>query len=140
MSTIRSPKIGTYQRGQLASIPCTEADPFPDWAAITESDAHDMRSIYLDGEAIAAFGYVPVNRYEMDAFAVIDRSASMGVGPEVAKLIRAQMVDWIHHLGVRRVNASCSAQDRVAQVFLRAIGFRKSRTTADTAHFTFIWR
>lgn len=140
MSTIRSPELGPYRKGDLASIPCVEADPFPDWAAITERDAHDMRSVYLDGEAIAAFGYVPISRYEVDAFAVIDRSASMGVGPEVAKLIRTQMIDWMRYLGVRRVNASCPAQDRVAQVFLRAAGFRKSHTTADTAHFTFIWR
>lgn len=139
MSTIRSPELGPYRRGQLASIPCSEPDPFPDWAAITERDAHDMRSIYLDGIAIAAFGYIPVSRYEADAFTVIDRSAASGVGIDVAKLINKQMIDWMRHLGVTRVNASCPAHERVAQVFLRAAGFRKSRTTADTAHFTFTW-
>lgn len=140
MSTILSPELGPYRRGQLASIPCAEPDPFPDWAAITERDAHDMRTIYLDGVAIAAFGYIPISRYQVDAFAVVDRAASQGVGAEVTKLVNKQMIDWMHHLGVTRVNASCSANERAAQVFLRAAGFRNSRTTADTAHFAFIWR
>lgn len=140
MTMTRSPELGPYRLGQLASIPCSEPDPFTDWAGITERDAHDMRSIYMDGLPIAAFGYIPMSRYEVDAFAVIDRRSSRGVGAQVAKLINKQMIDWMRHLGVTRVNATCSANERVAQVFLRAAGFKKVRTTADTAHFTFIWR
>lgn len=140
MSTILSPELGPYRRGQLASIPCAEPDPFPDWAAITERDAHDMRSIYLGGVPVVSFGYIPVTRYEAQAFAVIDRNATQGYGAGVASIIHNQMNEWMDHLGITRVNASCSANDRAAQVFLRAAGFRKVLTTADTANFVFIWR
>lgn len=140
MSTIRSPELGPYRRGDLASIPCVEPDPVHNWAEITERDAHDMRSIYLEGRAVAAIGYIPISRYEVEAFAVIDRQACKGHGAQVARITHNQMVEWMRHLGVTTVVASCSANDRAAQVFLRAAGFRKSRTTADTAHFTFIWR
>lgn len=137
MSTIRSPELGPYLVSQLASIPCVEPDPFPDWAAITERDAHDMRSIYLDGVAVASIGYIPLSLREADAFAVIDRQACKGIGAELATITHNQIQQWMQHTGITQVNASCSANDRVAQVFLRAAGFRKSRTTADTAHFTY---
>lgn len=140
MSTIRSPELGPYRRGQLASIPCSEPDPFPDWATITERDAHDMRSIYLDGKPVAAFGYIPVTRRKADAFAVIDRQACKGIGADLARITHNQIRQWMQHTGIIVADASCSAHDRAAQVFLRAAGFRKVRTTADTAHFTFIWR
>lgn len=140
MTMTRSPELGPYRRGQLASIPCVEDDPFPDWANITERDAHDMRSIYLDGKPVATIGYIPTSRRKADAFAVIDRQACKGIGADLARITHNQMVEWMRHLGIITVQASCSANDRAAQVFLRAAGFRKLRTTATTAHFTFIWR
>lgn len=140
MSTIRSPELGPYRAGQLASIPCSEPDPFPGWAEATERSAHDMRTIYLGGKPVAAIGYVPLTRRKADAFAVIDRQACEGIGADLARITHNQMIEWMRYLGLIVVHASCSANDRPAQVFLRAAGFRKSRTTADTAHFTFIWR
>lgn len=140
MSTIRSPELGPYRRGDLSSIPCVEPDPVHNWAEITERDAHDMRSIYLEGRAVATIGYIPFSRYEVEAFAVIDRQACKGIGAELARITHNQIRQWMQHTGIIVADASCSAHDRAAQVFLRAAGFRKVRTTADTAHFTFIWR
>ena len=140
MTTIHSPELGPYRVGQLASIPCVEPDPFPGWAEATERDAHDMRTIYLAGKPVAAIGYVPLTRRKADAFAVIDRQACKGIGADLARITHNQIRQWMQHTGIIVGNASCSAHDRAAQVFLRAAGFRKSRTTADTAHFTFIWR
>lgn len=140
MNTIRSPEIGPYRRGQLASIPCAEPDPFPDWAAITERDAHDMRSIYLGGVPVATIGYIPITRRKAGAFAVLDRQACKGIGADVARITHNQMVEWMRHLGIILVQASCSANDRAGMVFLRAAGFKRVRTTSENVYFEFIWR
>lgn len=140
MSTIRSPELGPYRMGQLASIPCVEPDPFPDWAAITERDAHDMRSIYVGEDVVASIGYFPTSRTEADAFAVVDREACAGIGAQVARIIHNQMDDWMQYLGINLARATCSANDKAARVFLRAAGFRTVAIENGVVQFKFIRR
>ena len=139
MTTIRSPELGPYKRGDLALIPCTEPDPVLGWAELAEHHAHDLRSIHCDGVLVASIGYMPLSIHEADAFAVINRDACKGIGAQVAVIVHNQIKRWMSDTGICQANASCAANDRAAQVFLRAVGFRKSATTAKTAYFTFIW-
>lgn len=136
MTTTRLPEIAPYRLGDLAKIPCDEPDPSEDWAATTEQQAHGIRSIRLGGRLIACFGYVAINRREVDCFAVIDRKACAGVGAQVAQLIRQQSQRWVGQYGFTTVTAACAANDRAARVFLRAIGYRESRPfDGDTVRF-----
>lgn len=140
MNMTRSvPEIAAYSRGDLASINCTEPDPYPNWAQHAEAEAHDLRTIKLDGMTIAAMGYVPTSRLEAQAFAVVDRQACKGVGKQVAALIRAQQIQWMEHTGIPQAHASCPANDRAARVFLQVIGYKPAGHTATTANFIMTW-
>lgn len=129
-------KLTAYRRGDLASIPCVEPDPVPGWAALTENNAHDLRSITRDGKVVVSFGYVPISILEADCFAVVDREGCKGIGRQVAKAIYNQSVAWMAQTGIEQANASCPANDRAARVFLQAIGYTLTdQTNAITAHF-----
>lgn len=134
--TRSAPEIAAYSRGDLASINCTEPDPFPNWAQHAEAVAHDLRTIKLDGVIIAAIGYVPSSKLEAQAFAVVDRDACKGLGKQVAALIRGQQLKWMEHTGIQQAHASCPANDRAARVFLQVIGYKLiHQTNAKTAYF-----
>lgn len=137
--TRSAPEIAAYSRGDLAAINCIEPDPFPNWAQHAEAEAHDLRTIKLDGVIIAAMGYVPTSRLEAQAFAVVDRQACKGVGKQVAALIRAQQIQWMEHTGIPQAHASCPANDRAARVFLQVIGYKPAGHTATTANFIMTW-
>lgn len=131
-------EIGRYQRGDLALVKCAEPDPIEDWPAVMEASAHDIRSVRLDGRLVGCIGYVPFNYTEADAFAIVDRDAVQGHGRQLSMLIRKQQLAWMDHIGVTSALASCSADDRAAQVFLRAIGYRRiSSESPDIANFEF---
>lgn len=137
--TRSAPEIAAYSRGDLASINCTEPDPFPNWAQHAEAVAHDLRTIKLDGVTIAAIGYVPSSKLEAQAFAVVDREACKGLGKQVAALIRGQQLKWMEHTGIQQAHASCPANDRAARVFLQVIGYKLiHQTNAKTAYFVMI--
>lgn len=137
--TRSAPEIAAYSRGDLASINCTEPDPFPNWAQHAEAVAHDLRTIKLDGVIIAAIGYVPSSKLEAQAFAVVDREACKGLGKQVAALIRGQQLKWMEHTGIQQAHASCPANDRAARVFLQVIGYKLiHQTNAKTAYFVMI--
>lgn len=137
--TRSAPEIAAYSRGDLASINCTEPDPFPNWAQHAEAVAHDLRTIKLDGVTIAAIGYVPSSKLEAQAFAVVDRDACKGLGKQVAALIRGQQLKWMEHTGIQQAHASCPANDRAARVFLQVIGYKLiHQTNAKTAYFVMI--
>lgn len=137
--TRSAPEIAAYARGDLASINCTEPDPYPNWAQHAEAEAHDLRTIKMDGVIIAAMGYVPISRIEAQAFAVVDREACKGVGKQVAALIRSQQIQWMEHTGIPQAHASCPANDRAARVFLQVIGYKPAGHTATTANFIMTW-
>lgn len=138
MTMTRSPEIAPYRLGDLARIPCVEPDPVEGWAATTERQAHGIRSIHLDGKLVACFGYVAITCREVDCFAVIDREACAGIGRELAILIRSQCLQWMRTYGFTTVSASCAANDRAAQVFLRSIGYRQVKP-ADGASLTYLF-
>lgn len=122
-------EIAQYLPGDLARVPCDEPDPYPGWARQAEVDAHDLRSIHIDGRLVGAFGYMPETRTQAGAFAVIDRKACAGHGRELAKIVRQQSLRWMDEIGINTVTAFCAAQDRAARVFLRAIGYRETGPT-----------
>lgn len=138
MTMTRSPEIAPYRLGDLGRIPCVEPDPVEGWAAATERQAHGIRSIHLDGQLVACFGYVAITCKEVDCFAVIDRPACVGIGRELAGLIRSQCLQWMRTYGFTTVSASCAANDRAAQVFLRSVGYRPVKPVGGpTIHFIF---
>lgn len=125
MTTTLLVELAPYRIGDLERIPCMEPDPEPGWAQEVERSAHGIRSIQLNGRLVASFGYVAITRHEVDSFAVIDREGCSGIGPGVARIIRNQCKEWIQQYGFTTVKAYCSANDRAARVFLRAIGYRE---------------
>lgn len=140
MTTTRLPEIAPYRLGDLAMIPCDEPDPVPDWAAQTERDAHDMRSIRIGGRLVGVIGYIPETRTQAGAFAVIDRQACAGHGRQLARIIRKRNIQWMEDTGVTVATAFCNAQDRAARVFLRAIGYRETGPVdGDTVNFILSW-
>jgi len=120
-----TPTLDRYRIGDLAKLPMNEPDPVPNWAGYTEKHAHDLRSIRIGDQLVACFGYFPLGNNEADAFAVIDRDLCAGHGKPLAALVRSTMLDWMDHISVTTTYAECAAQDRTAQVFLRAVGFRR---------------
>lgn len=144
MSTTRLPatiEVGLYQKGDLMLIDCEEPDPIEDWPRFAEENAHDLRSIRRDGQLIGCMGYFLCKPTEGDAFAVIDRKACNGVGKQLALAMRERQIIWMEDLGITRVWADCPRHDRKAQVFLRAIGYRRiAGDKPDTAFFVLDWR
>lgn len=135
-----TPTLDRYRRGDLASLPQHEPDPVPNWAEYTEQHAHDLRSVRLAGRLVACIGYFPIDASHADAFAVVDRRASAGHGRELAALIRQQQIAWMRATGVTSAFAECRPHDRTAQVFLRAIGFKRTNQAGNAnACFTFTW-
>lgn len=133
-----TPTLDRYRRGDLASLPQSEPDPVPGWAEYTEQHAHDLRSIRLGDLLVASFGYFPASYTQADAFAVVDRDLAQGHGAGIAQVIRQQQLQWMQETGAALVTAECRTHDRTAQVFLRAIGFRKIRSEPEgNTHFEF---
>jgi len=121
-----TPTLDRYRRGDLASLPQSEPDPVPGWAEYTEQHAHDLRSIRLGDQLVASFGYFPASYTQADAFAVVDRDLAQGHGAAIARIIRQQQLQWMQDTSTARVTAECRPHDRVAQVFLRAIGYKRA--------------
>jgi hypothetical protein len=138
MNMTQWPEIAPYRLGDMARIRCDEPDPEPGWAEATELQVHGIRSIRYQGALVASFGYVPVTRFEVDSFAVVDRHACAPIARHVTALIRRQCCEWMLQYGFTTVTASCAAQDLAARVFLRAIGYRETKPSdGDISHFTF---
>jgi N-acetylglutamate synthase-like GNAT family acetyltransferase len=125
MTTTRLPELGVYRKGDLASVNCSEPDPIEDWAAFAERHAHDLRSIRIDGRVVACLGYMYCADGEVEAFAVVDRQAVTGVAVELVRLMRQRIAQWVAESNIQKVWATCPRNDRAAQVFLRALGYRK---------------
>lgn len=138
MTTIHTLEIGQYVQGDIARVHCVEPDPIEDWPTFAEANAHDLRSIRLDGELVGCCGYVLCAPHEADAFAVIDRAKCNGSGPALAAAVRARQLQWMQECGVTIVHADCPSKDRAARVFLRAIGYRPIKgDDPDTSFFIF---
>jgi hypothetical protein len=144
VSTIRSQteiEVGLYRAGDLSLVQCEEPDPIEGWPVFAELYAHDLRSIRLNGVLIGCMGYFMCAPTEADAFALIDRKACRGVGKQLAAAVRQRQLQWMEEIGLTRVWADCPRHDRKAQVFLRAIGYRRTEgDKPDTAFFVLDWR
>ena len=134
-------EVGLYTKGDLMLVDCDEPDPIEDWPRFAEENAHDLRSIRRDGVLIGCMGYFMCSPTEADAFAVIDRKRCNGVGKQLALAVRERQIRWMEEIGVTRTWADCPSHDRKAQVFLRAIGYRRvAGEKPDTAFFVLDWR
>lgn len=134
--TLPSLEVGQYRRGDLASISCTDPDPCEGWPFYAEHMSHDMRSIRLDGLLIAVIGYFNRGAGVADSFAAVDRPASAGHGLRLASVIAERQQQWMVEEGFSTVYADCPCKDRVARVFLRAIGYRLTAgELPDTSYF-----
>lgn len=131
-------ELGRYTAGDIASLPQYEPDPLENWGEYAELYSHDLRTIRINGAVVACIGYMPTSLTDADAFAVIDRHACKGYGAELVALARIQQVSWMRHTGIVRANAQCRDNDKPAQVFLRAVGFKRvTASCAGFAKFTF---
>lgn len=115
-------QLCAYRAGDLARVQTDEPDPYPNWAAQAEQQAHDLRSIRLGDVLVCAFGYSYTLPGVVEAFAVIDRRMVRGHGRMLAKLVRERTAAWMAECGIHRVTATCAARDKAAQAFLRATG------------------
>lgn len=143
MNTIPSPavEVGQYIKGDILLVQCDAPDPFEGWLQFAEDNAHDLRAVRVNGALAGVIGYFMRSRYESDAFAVMDRNACAGHGMAVAKAVRARQLQWMEEISVTRAWADCPIKDRAAQVFLRAIGYRRvAGEEPGTAYFVLDWR
>lgn len=137
MTTIHTLEIGQYVAGDLSRVDCDEPDPIPEWPSFAEANAHDLRSIRIDGSLVGCCGYFLCGPHEADAFAVIDRAQCKGFGPALAAAIRARQLQWMDESSLTAVFADCPSKDQAARVFLRAIGYRPLKTENSTSYFVF---
>lgn len=114
-----------YRAGDIAAIPCDEADPAPGWADHLERVAGGIATIECDGLRLAVIGFTLVTPGVADSFAVIDRHNALGRGRGLADLTACQTAIWMGTHSIHRAAATCSPHDKPAQVFLRAVGYRK---------------
>lgn len=114
-----------YRAGDIAVISHSEPEPFDGWTAWIEGSGQGMATVELCGVPIAAFGCVPCWDGVADCFTVLDRAKAIGHGRMIARMIRARINQAMPVLGLHRMQANAGATDRQAQVFLRAIGFRR---------------
>ena len=114
-----------YKAGDIAAIPCDEADPAPGWADYLERVSGGLASVECDGELLAVIGFTLVTPGVADSFAVIDREKAQGQGKQLASITAAKTAQWMRETSTHRAAATCSPQDRAARVFLRAVGYRK---------------
>lgn len=119
-----------YRKGDIARIPTAEPDPFDGYADHAELWFKGLTSYDLDGSLAAVTYYSPLWNGVADAAAVIDRAAAAGHGPALALAIRRRIVELMRTDGLHRVQATASPEDRSAQVFLRAMGYRYESTMA----------
>ena len=114
-----------YQRGEAAFLPVEEADPFGFWLVEMEAEGRGLTSYLADGALIAVTGYHLQWRGVAYAFALVNRDLARGIGTELAASVRQRIAELVTSDRLHRVQATASSEDRAAQVFLRAIGFRK---------------
>lgn len=138
MNTTRSVELVPYRMGDIDKVRCSEPDPFEGWPEFAERYAHDLRSIRLGGELIACLGYIYTTPDDVEGFAVINRDAAAGYGSQVAAIFRQRTRQWITESGIKRAWATCSCEDRAAQVFLRAVGYRLFWSGGDEDHIYLI--
>lgn len=126
VTTIHTLRLAAYKRGDIASLPRSEPDPFAGWPAWAEDNAHDLRSIRAGDTVVASFGYYCLQGDATSClcFAVIDRQAVAGHADQLVEIFKRQTLEWMHDTGVTTAYADCPSQDRAARVFLRAIGYR----------------
>ena len=114
-----------YQRGEAAFIPVEEADPFGFWLVEMEAEGRGLTSYLCDGALIAVTGYHLQWRGVAYAFALVNRELAHGIGRELAASVRERIAELMERDHLHRVQATACSTDRAAQVFLRAIGYRK---------------
>lgn len=119
-----------YRAGDIAAVRCLEPDPFEGWAIEIEQNGIGLATIEIDGAPLAVIGCALVADGECECFALVDRQRAAGHGRLISKMAGARLVQVGHALGVLMV-ATVDPADRVAQVFLRAVGFRRDGNGAD---------
>lgn len=112
-----------YQRGDLALIPSTEQRPFEGWVEYVEENGHGLTTYELDGQVLASIGFTSCWDGVGDAFAVVHRDLAAGHGKQLAAMVKARITQVMQVYGLHRMQSTCEATDRVAGVFLRAVGF-----------------
>lgn len=113
-----------YQQGDLASIPCAEKNPFPEWPEYIEQNADGLTSYHAESGLLAVIGFILISPGVADAFAVIDRDAASGQGMELANLVKSRIIALMEEFGLHRVQCTLDPSDQAARVFLRATGYR----------------
>lgn len=113
-----------YQAGDIAAVQCLEPDPFEEWASEIEQNGIGLATIEIDGQPLAVIGCAMVAESVCECFALVDRVRAAGHGRLISKMAGARLAQVGHALGVL-MTATVDPADRVAQVFLRAVGFRR---------------
>lgn len=136
-----------YVLGDVFMVENMAFDPLELWGADIEEFLGGARTVYLGGEIVATFGWAPQMRGVCGSFAAVDRLRTSGQGRELAAMVREQMEQWMEQARLHRAEALAPVHDRVAHVFLRAIGFRQecrleaaAADATDLIQFKFIRR
>jgi RimJ/RimL family protein N-acetyltransferase len=124
-----------YRKGDGAAIPVAEQDPHDNWLQQMESGMHGLTSYERDGKLVAVSGYELMWQGVAWAFALVDREACAGAGPELARAVRASIGKLVLADNLHRVQACCDPNDPATKVFLRAIGFRLEATMRKASPF-----
>lgn len=118
-------EVQPYQQGDLARVRNASFDPFALLGEDAELSMIGLRSIVNDGVVVCCVGWASFMPGVIGAFTLVDRVAAAGAGKELVSLLRENLTGWATQCGAHRIEATCVPGDRVAQVFLRAIGFRQ---------------
>ena len=118
----------SYKAGDAALIPVAEADPFGFWLRDLEAGAKGLTSYYAGQRLLAISFYMPMWDGVVESCALVDRSASAGLGRDLARAMRQVTDRTMRDKKIHRVQATSEVQDRASQVFLRAIGYRLEST------------
>lgn len=128
-------KAREYRKGDGAAIPVAEQDPSENWLEQMETGMHGLTSYERDGKLVAVSGYELMWQGVAWAFALVDREACAGAGPELVQAVRKRTAELIQSDNLHRVQACCNPADPATKVFLRAIGFRLEATMRKASPF-----
>lgn len=117
--------VGAYLPGDLAQVRNTPFDPAAVLGIDFEQQADGLWTLWRGTDLLGVFGYAKFMPGVMGIAMVLDRVASAGHGREIAAVMRRYIRLTARAEQVHRVEATCAPSDRVAAVFLRAIGMRQ---------------
>jgi hypothetical protein len=117
-------EVRPYQQGDFAALRNLAFDPFLLFGENAELIFNGLRTIWYEDYRVCCTGYASFMPGVVGSFAAVDRVAAEGKGRELVSLIKGLIEKWRIECGCHRIEATCQSQDRTAQVFLRAIGYR----------------